>query len=1063
MTSEIRSNTIKSRAGLGTVTFSDTGAVLSGIVTASDDFRANEIRNQSGLGTITMSNTGAVFSGILTATKFVGDGTGLTGNLSYSGNYLGMTDTPSSYTAGAFHRSNNAGNAMQNSATLFEDDQGRIGVGLNSPSSRLHLKQNTDATYMTIECGANSIPYFVGVLGGASSGFYIDNGATFNNLITANSSDYVFVYGGGQQRLETTNTGVTVSGVLDATGDIQLSDKIYHAGDTNTAIRFPTNDTITFETAGTERLRVDSSGNTTFSGNVSIGGTLTYEDVTNIDSIGIITARSDIKVGTAVTITSAGAGFYAGIITASDFVKRDGTSLGGGGLESDAQNNTVGGTNAGDSFSGTNAIDNTLIGYNAGTAIAAADNCVFIGSGAGSGVVNSGSSIAIGKNALSGNNAGEENTAVGYEALQSVTSQGEYNTAFGHKAGRNVSSGEKNVLLGYQAGMAVSDGQSNVLIGYEAGKLQSSANSNTFVGYSAGSINNSGNGNVCIGQNAQPSSGTVSSEVTLGNTGIRHFRIPGIGVSFGTSGEGYFSGIITATNFAKADGSPLGGVASDSDGNTVGGTNAGDTFTSGQATYNTCFGFDAGTDLDTGDNNVFIGYKAGANATSSSNAVAVGYEALHNMGASRSYQTAVGYQALRSNAHGQECTAVGYQALYSNNTGDDQCAFGVYSLKNSNGADNTAFGYKSLMDVSGGSQNAAFGSLALENNSSGDYNSAIGYKAGDTLASGNNNTFLGQNSQPSTTSVSNEITLGNTNVNHLRVPGIGVSFSEGGAVISGIVTATNFAKADGSPLGGVSSDANGNTIGGTNSGDTISTGYRNTLFGFDTGTDIQDGARNSYFGWQAGANSNAIDDVGVGYKALFTTTSGYFNTAIGKESLENLTDGIGNVAIGWQAGRSITSGDNNRTIGREAASSSATVDNEITLGNSNINHLRIPGIGVTFATNGNHISGITTFSSHVQIPDAVAGNDYASLYLGDGNDVRFFHNGQHSFWQHKLGTPNNGGNLYIDSYSSLYLRSSDGSSGVENAIVMNSNGSVDLYHSGTKKFETTSGGVNVIG
>ena len=33
MTSEIRSNTIKNRAGLGTVTFSDTGAVLSGIVT----------------------------------------------------------------------------------------------------------------------------------------------------------------------------------------------------------------------------------------------------------------------------------------------------------------------------------------------------------------------------------------------------------------------------------------------------------------------------------------------------------------------------------------------------------------------------------------------------------------------------------------------------------------------------------------------------------------------------------------------------------------------------------------------------------------------------------------------------------------------------------------------------------------------------------------------------------------------------------------------------------------------------------------------------------------------
>ena len=39
------------------------------------------------------------------------------------------------------------------------------------------------------------------------------------------------------------------------------------------------------------------SGTTgTFSGNVSVGGTLTYDDVTNIDSVGLITARSGINV-----------------------------------------------------------------------------------------------------------------------------------------------------------------------------------------------------------------------------------------------------------------------------------------------------------------------------------------------------------------------------------------------------------------------------------------------------------------------------------------------------------------------------------------------------------------------------------------------------------------------------------------------------------------------------------------------------------------------------------------------------------------------------------------------
>ena len=56
-----------------------------------------------------------------------------------------------------------------------------------------------------------------------------------------------------------------------------------------------------------------------FSGNVSVGGTLTYEDVTNIDSVGLITARSGIKV-------LAGGIDVTGVTTASSFVG-DGSQL----------------------------------------------------------------------------------------------------------------------------------------------------------------------------------------------------------------------------------------------------------------------------------------------------------------------------------------------------------------------------------------------------------------------------------------------------------------------------------------------------------------------------------------------------------------------------------------------------------------------------------------------------------------------------------------------------------------------------------------------------------------
>lgn len=47
---------------------------------------------------------------------------------------------------------------------------------------------------------------------------------------------------------------------VTATGDVTISDKIIHSGDTNTAIRFAAADTVTVETAGSERVRFDSSG-----------------------------------------------------------------------------------------------------------------------------------------------------------------------------------------------------------------------------------------------------------------------------------------------------------------------------------------------------------------------------------------------------------------------------------------------------------------------------------------------------------------------------------------------------------------------------------------------------------------------------------------------------------------------------------------------------------------------------------------------------------------------------------------------------------------------------------
>tara|TARA_Y100001960_G_C14527045_1_gene754203 strand:+ start:181 stop:927 length:747 start_codon:yes stop_codon:yes gene_type:complete len=89
----------------------------------------------------------------------------------------------------------------------------------------------------------------------------------------------------------------------------------------------------------------------TFSGNVSIGGTLTYEDVTNIDSVGIVTARQGIKVTAGgVDVTAGGVSVTAGGID----VTAGGVSVTAGGI-----NVTAGGINVSGIVTASNGVEVT--------------------------------------------------------------------------------------------------------------------------------------------------------------------------------------------------------------------------------------------------------------------------------------------------------------------------------------------------------------------------------------------------------------------------------------------------------------------------------------------------------------------------------------------------------------------------------------------------------------------------------------------------------------------------------------------------------------------------------
>ena len=70
---------------------------------------------------------------------------------------------------------------------------------------------------------------------------------------------------------------------------------------------------------GTPNITVGSiiASSGTFSGNVTVGGVLTYEDVTNVDSIGIVTARAGVLVGSGITLSKDGDVFATGITSST--------------------------------------------------------------------------------------------------------------------------------------------------------------------------------------------------------------------------------------------------------------------------------------------------------------------------------------------------------------------------------------------------------------------------------------------------------------------------------------------------------------------------------------------------------------------------------------------------------------------------------------------------------------------------------------------------------------------------------------------------------------------------
>ena len=99
----------------------------------------------------------------------------------------------------------------------------QVGIGTASPNSLLHLYQSTDAVYITFGQGQHNTNYWVGTYG-TTAGFFIEQGSSNNMLLEADASDYVSLWGAGTKRLETTSSGVTITGDLNVTGNGSYTD-----------------------------------------------------------------------------------------------------------------------------------------------------------------------------------------------------------------------------------------------------------------------------------------------------------------------------------------------------------------------------------------------------------------------------------------------------------------------------------------------------------------------------------------------------------------------------------------------------------------------------------------------------------------------------------------------------------------------------------------------------------------------------------------------------------------------------------------------------------------------
>ena len=358
------------------------------------------------------------------------------------------------------------------------------------------------------------------------------------------------------------------------------------------------------------------------------------------------------------------------------------------------------------------------------------------------------------------------------------------------------------------------------------------------------------------------------------------------------------SSTATGLKWASSGG---GGVTSDSDENTVAGTNAGDSF-DGNADGNSCFGYNAGTAITSGDYNTAIGREALAASSTANGNTAVGSRAAESV-TTNGGTAALGWEAARYNTSDYN-TAIGYAALKGssgNSTGAANTALGGMALQdNTSGGNNVGLGYKSLENNTTGLSNVSIGWKTMDTNTTGSDNVAVGREALFTNDTGNYNVAIGENALKANT-VSNQVAVGfDALLSHSS--GLGRNTALGDMCLR--LVETGWANTAAGYRAGNQVTGDHNTLIGHEAGNSVNTGDGNTFMGYNAGYIHTTGDKNTYVGYLAGygtGSGTCSNNTHIGHGAGYSTNADY-QTCVGHNAGYSLSTGVNTMLLGYNAG-----------------------------------------------------------------------------------------------------------------------------------------------------------------